>query len=287
MSLSFPGRGGFCLTILRILSTHIFLNQRLHPGLLELASRAGAQGVEIFAARQHFDYRSREVVRELGTWFQSNELKAFSMHAPLFPDLEMGRAGAPAVNLLHPEKARRIDSMDEVKRALETAEFIPYSHLIVHLGERTDGWSQRAIEYAETALEHLGAFARPLGVKLLVENLLNEAATPEHLMQILNVGHLNQVGTCLDLGHAHMTVGVQDALSTFGNRMVSMHVHDNHATKDEHLWPGEGTIDWNAVTTAVKAMATPPAVVLELSQRLPYEPAELPEKLAKAFALFD
>ena len=177
--------------------------------------------------------------------------------------------------------------MDEVKRALETAEFIPYSHLIVHLGERTDGWSQRAIEYAETALEHLGAFARPLGVKLLVENLLNEAATPEHLMQILNVGHLNQVGTCLDLGHAHMTVGVQEAISAFGNRMVSMHVHDNHATKDEHLWPGEGTIDWNAVTTAVKAMATPPAVVLELSQRLPYEPTELPEKLAKAFALFD
>ena len=100
MSLSFPGRGGFCLTILRILSTHIFLNQRLHPGLLELASRAGAQGVEIFAARQHFDYRSREVVRELGTWFQSNELKAFSMHAPLFPDLEMGRAGAPASSRL-------------------------------------------------------------------------------------------------------------------------------------------------------------------------------------------
>jgi hypothetical protein len=47
------------------------------------------------------------------------------MHAPLYPDREMGRAGAPAVNLLHPEKARRIDAMDEIKRALETAEQIP------------------------------------------------------------------------------------------------------------------------------------------------------------------
>ena len=56
---------GESLTMLRVLSTHLFLNQRLHPGLLELVARSGAQGVEIFAARQHFDYASREHVAEL------------------------------------------------------------------------------------------------------------------------------------------------------------------------------------------------------------------------------
>ncbi|HEY2857063.1 MAG TPA: sugar phosphate isomerase/epimerase, partial [Terracidiphilus sp.] len=100
--------------MLRVLSTHLFLNQRLHPGLLEMAGRAGAQGVEIFAARQHFDYTQREDIRELCDWFRSNELQPFSMHAPMFPDREMGRAGAPAVNVIHPEKSRRIDSMDEI-----------------------------------------------------------------------------------------------------------------------------------------------------------------------------
>src|ERR1700677_5414102 len=132
---------GNLLIMLRVLSTHLFLNQRLHPGLLELAARSGAQGVEIYAARQHFDYASREHVTELGSWFRSNTLKPFSMHAPLYPDREMGRAGAPAVNLLHPEKARRIDAMDEIKRALETAEYIPFEKMVVHLGERADGWS--------------------------------------------------------------------------------------------------------------------------------------------------
>src|SRR5215469_10144622 len=195
-------------TMLRVLSTHLFLNQRLHPGLLELAARAGAQGVEIFAARQHFDYTSRDDVRELANWFKSNPLQPFSMHAPMFPDREMGRAGAPAVNVIHPEKARRIDSMDEIKRALEAAEHIPLRNLVVHLGEREDGWSQRTIEFAENALEHLGAFARPLGVRVLVENLTNQAATPEHLMVILELGHLDSVGVCIDLGHAHMTVGI-------------------------------------------------------------------------------
>jgi sugar phosphate isomerase/epimerase len=275
------------LSILRILSTHLFLNQRLHPGLLELAARSGAEGVEIFAARQHFDYRDREVVRELGAWFRSNALQAFSLHAPLYPDMEMGRAGAPAVNVLHPEKARRIASMDEIKYALETAEQIPFSHMVIHLGERTGDWSEESIEHALTALEHLGAFARPLGVRLLVENLLNETTTPAHLMEILRSGHQDNVGVCLDLGHAHMTVGVGEALGTFGERIASLHVHDNHATKDEHLWPGDGSIDWATVTAAVKAMTTPTAAVLEISSRIPHEPAELPERIAKAFALFD
>ena len=205
----------------RVLSTHLFLNQRLHPGLLELASRSGVEAVEIFAARQHFDYTSREHVAELANWFRSNPLEPFSMHAPLFPDREMGRAGAPACNLQHPEKSRRIDAMDEIKRALESADQIHFRNLVLHLGERDDGWSQRSIEYAVTALEHLGAFARPLGVRLLVENLISEPTTPVHLLLILEMGHLPNVGVCLDLGHAHITVGVAEAMATLGSHIGS------------------------------------------------------------------
>lgn len=272
--------------MLRVLSTHLFLNHRLHPGLLELAARSGAQAVEIFAARQHFDYTSREDVAELAEWFRSNELQAFSMHAPLFADREMGRSGMPGMNVLHPEKARRIDAMDEIKRALESAEHIPLRNLVVHLGERHDEWSPRTIEYALTALEHLGAFARPLGVRVLVENLLSDPTTPAHLAAILELGHLNSVGVCLDLGHAHMTVGTAEAIATLGNRIASVHVHDNHAVKDEHLWPGDGTIDWPATANALKALAEPPATVLEISYALPDAHAALPVRSEQAFALF-
>ena len=273
--------------MLRVLSTHLFLNQRLQPGLMELAARSGAQGIEIFAARQHFDYASRDHVAELAGWFRSNQLQVWSMHAPLYPDRDMGRAGAPGVNLLHPEKARRIDAMDEIKRAIETAEHIPFRNLVVHLGERTDAWSPRTMDYAAIALEHLGAFAAPLGVRLLVENLLSEATTPEHLMIILQTSHLDQVGVCLDLGHAHMTVGVADAVATFGDRVVSVHIHDNHGLKDEHLWPGDGTIEWPTTIAALTTLPAQPAAVLEISQNIPDAPTKLPSRIEKAFALLD
>jgi sugar phosphate isomerase/epimerase len=271
------------MTMLRVLSTHLFLSQRLHAGMLEMAAHSGAQAVEIFAARQHFDYTSREHIDEVADWFRSSPVKPWAMHAPLYPDLEMGRAGAPSVNLLHPEKSRRIDAMDEIKRALEAADCIPFQNLVLHLGERTDSWSSDALEHALTALEHLGAFARPMGVRLLVENLLSEATTPEHLIDILQIGHLDNVGVCLDLGHAHMTVGVASAIATLGSRIVSVHVHDNHAVKDEHLWPGDGNIDWPAAVESLNALAKPPATVLEISQNLGDAPAAIPAKIAQAF----
>jgi sugar phosphate isomerase/epimerase len=273
--------------MLRCLSTHLFLKERLHPGLLELASRSGAQAVEIFAARQHFDYTSREHVQELASWFASNELQPWSMHAPLFPDREMGRAGAPAVNLLHPEKSRRIDAMDEVKRALETAEHIHFKNLVVHLGERTDTWSPRTLEHGLTALEHLDAFARPLGVRLLAENLVSEPASPEHLIEILTLGHLTRIGVCLDLGHAHITASIQEAIATLSSRpgtIASLHVHDNHAVRDEHLWPGDGNIDWETTMKSLKALPEPAACVLEIHYTLPETHTSIPEK---ALATFD
>ena len=276
---------GARFTMQRVLSTHIFLNQRLHPGLLDLAARAGAEGVELFAARQHFDYTSRESVSELASWFATSPMKPFSMHAPLYPDREMGRAGAPAVNVLHPEKSRRIDAMDEIKRALETAEHIPFRNIVLHLGEREDQWSQRTIEYAETALEHLGAFARPLGVRLLVENLLSEPTMPERLLTILEMGHLPNVGICLDLGHAHISTGVAAAIATAGDRIVSSHVHDNHGVKDEHLWPGDGTIDWAEARKALHALTNPPAAVVEIHYTLGDVATEIPAKIQKAFEL--
>jgi sugar phosphate isomerase/epimerase len=271
--------------MLRVLSTHLFLNQRLHPGLLEIAYRYGVPAVEIFAARQHFDYTSREHVAELAHWFRSNPLEPFSMHAPLYPDREMGRSGAPACNLLHPEKSRRIDAMDEIKRALETADQIHFRNLVVHLGEKDDGWSQRSVDYAITALEHLGAFAHPLGVRLLVENLLSEASSPMHLVVILEVGHIPNVGVCLDLGHAHITPGVAEAIATVGRYIGSVHFHDNHGLKDEHQWPGNGTIAWPDTVEALKRLATPPAIVLEVSQTCAEAPNEIPARIEQAFAL--
>jgi len=254
--------------MLRVISTHVLLRQRLHPGLLDLLARGGTEGIEIFAARQHFDYSDRGHVKEIAEWFQSNPAQAFSLHAPMYPDAEMGRGGAPSVNVVHPEKSRRIDSMDEIKRALETAEQLPFKYLVVHLGDREDQWSPRTLEHSLTAIEHLQAFARPMGVNLLIENMQNEVTEPERIMEILNTGHFREIGVCLDLGHAHLGHGIPAVVEVLKDRIRTTHVHDNMADKDSHLWPGDGNIDWPGAVQQLELAPGLEAEVLEIHYNL-------------------
>jgi sugar phosphate isomerase/epimerase len=270
--------------MLRAMSTHVFLRQRLHPGLLDALARGGAQGIELFAARQHFDYTSRQHVRELAGWFAGNVAEAHSMHAPIFPDAEMGRGGAPPVNVVHVEKSRRIEGMDEVKRAIEVAELLPFRFLVLHLGERSDAWNEAALEHALTAIEHLQAFARPLGVTLLLENIQNEVTQPEHLAEIIRIGHFGQVGVCLDAGHAHIMGGVAAAVETLKPLIASTHLHDNLGDRDTHLWPGEGSVDWQAAMAGLKDAPKGPAALLEIQHEAGETPERVSEKTAAAFA---
>src|SRR5579883_1089901 len=99
----------------RVLSSHLFLTQRLRPSHLDLLQQAGAAGVEIFCAGQHFDYTDRAAVQEMRNYFASSPLRLHSLHGPMYPGNDMGRSGAPNVDVVHPERARRIAAMDELK----------------------------------------------------------------------------------------------------------------------------------------------------------------------------
>ncbi len=101
------------------------------------------------------------------------------------------------------------------------------------------------------------------------------------------MGHLTNVGVCLDLGHAHITVGVAEAIATLGSHIGSVHVHDNHGLKDEHLWPGDGTIAWPAAVDGLNALASAPATVLEIHQSFGDATGEIPGLIGNAFALLE
>ena len=276
--------------MLKAISTHIFLKHRLHAWHLDTLTKAGAEAIEIFANRRHFDYTSRAQVKEIGEWFRGNPTPAWALHSPLRAEGEdeSERGSAPSINVVHVEKSRRIDSMDEVKRALEAAEQVPFSHLILHLGERGDTWSPRTLEHAMTAVEHLRAFARPLGVQILLENLeKNEVAEPENLMEILSVGHFDDIGVCLDVGHAYLGEGILPAIDTMGPRIRSVHVHDNAADKDSHLWPGDGTIAWQQTMQALAALPKPPATVLEIHPTLENSEGALADRFQRIWEFLD
>src|SRR5258708_10252056 len=155
----------------KAVSTYVYVKERLHPGILDGLARSGAEAIEIFAARQHIDYANRrQHVREIADWFRSTGIPLNSVHSPLYGDYEFGRAGAPPVNVASTDRAGRIEAMDEIKRALEIAEQIPFKFLIQHLGTTNESFDKRKLEAAITSIEHLPAFAQPLGPRILLES---------------------------------------------------------------------------------------------------------------------
>ena len=276
--------------MMRALSSYVFLLQRLHAGHLDAMVAGGAQSIEVFAARHHFEYTDRGSVKEIATWFRSNDIRA-TLHQPIYDANtgEWSRHHQPMLNLIDVEKSRRINAMDEVKRALEAAEQVPFESIVLNLGTATDAWSERTLDLSLTAIEHIKAFAHPLGVKALVETSPYDVATPEHLLEILRVGHFDSVGVCLDIGHVNLPGcgGVEAAFALLGDRVKEVHLHDNHGQKDEHLWPGKGTIDWKLVAAGIAAIKDAPTCALEIAYEPELTSAEVTMQAAKAYALLD
>src|SRR5437763_8027240 len=138
------------------LSTHLFVNHRLTSALLSRIEQAGIPAVEIFCARQHLDYRDKAQIAELGHWFRDSELKLHSLHAPMYNDEIWGRSGPHSViSITEPVKGRRIEMVDEIKRAIEVAEVIPFKYLIQHMGVGGEEFDMHKVDAAFSALEEL------------------------------------------------------------------------------------------------------------------------------------
>ncbi len=251
--------------MLKAISTFVHVKERLHPGLLDGLVRGGAQSVEIFAARQHLDYANRKQhVREIADWFRTTATPLNSVHAPLYADYEWGRTGSAPLNIASADRAGRVDAMDEIKRALELAEQIPFRFLVQHMGVPGESFDDHKFEAAMTSIEHLRAFARPLGVSILLENIPNEMSTPERLVEFMHNAHFDDVGVCFDFGHAHLMSGVPQAFGTLKNHIRSTHVHDNARDRDSHLWPGDGSIDWKQAMELLRTAPHQPPLLLEI-----------------------
>lgn len=253
----------------RVLSTHVCVNHRLTVAWLDKAMHAGIPAVEIFCARQSLDYRNRSQITELGHWFRDAELELHSLHSPMYTDEFWGRSGPhAAINICELAKPKRMDMVDEIKRALEIAEIIPFRYLIQHLGAGGEEFDEHKVDAAFSSLEELMLFARHRGVEILLENIPNELSTAARLMSFVKTTHLD-LNFVFDVGHANIGGGVESEFEIMKERIRSTHVHDNDGESDTHLFPllaEGGTVDWKKTMTRLRSRPDQYPLLLELRE---------------------
>ena len=257
----------------RILSTYRFVNQPLTPATLEAIAQAEIPCVEVFCASNHFAYRNPQTLRELAGALADYGLTLHSLHAPTERSVSAVRESGFPISISEPERVRRQDAVDEVKRALEVAETIPFRYLIQHFGSSRQAADPRSFDAAFGSLEHLAIFAKHRGVTIALENTPSEVGAPASLQRFIKETHLRDLRFCFDIGHAHLDGGVDANFALMRDLVVTTHIHDNHGEKDEHLLPYEGSIDWDAALAALSGAAEMPAMVFELKEQAAGGPA--------------
>jgi sugar phosphate isomerase/epimerase len=277
----------------RLLSTYLFVSRKLTPELLGQIFDAKFQGVEIFCARSHFEYAAKAEVQAMAGALEAHGLQLVSLHGPTSRDLSAMRESGTPLSICEVERVRRIEAMDELKRVIDVADDLPYARLILHMGGSRETADPRKRDAAFSTLEHLVLHAHHAGVTICVENTTSEMGDPAYLRAFVDETRLTGLRFNFDIGHAHLADGpeedrIEKSFAPLRELVSSVHLHDNHGDKDEHLPPFDGSIDWGgAIKTLQSAPQTSLPLVLELKEKTGPEAPGAAEQLTAARKAMD
>jgi sugar phosphate isomerase/epimerase len=265
------------------ISTHLFHEQRLSRDHLVHIAAHGFELVELFATQSHFDYKSREAIAQLEEWLSDTRLTPHSIHAPIVERMQNGRWVGTFSNASSDEGRRKL-AVAEAQAALAIAAQIPFRYLVLHLGVPTSeqqNASDNQPGAARRSVEEIATAAERVNVRVAVEvipNSLSDAASLASLVEEELDGL--DVGVCLDYGHAHLMGDLGEAIEELSGHMWTTHVHDNHGTRDDHLTPYAGSIDWDAAMMETQKIGYDGALIFEVADT--GDPIDVLKRCARA-----
>jgi len=210
---------------------------------LEAIRGSGFCMIEVVFSPSHLDYKNISAVREAALRIEHLGMEAYSFHAPFANDIDISS----------PDLATREHAMDEILRAVEAASILGVHYFVIHPGpENADIPSREErmvrIENVISVLNRVAVRCAEVGIKCVLENKLPHLlfGSSSDIVWILGTLDTNEVGACLDTGHAFLAGDLYNLVYKLGPYLRMLHVHDNKGHSDEHLPPGEGRIEWGA-----------------------------------------
>ena len=212
----------------------------------------------------HLDYHNAADVRRAGERMRALEISPVSLHAPF----------SQRIDITSPNDADREAAVMELILACEAAALMGCENVVLHPGPEREGRPPPRGVFPAHAPRRRGAEpggvrCRALGVRLLLENMLAHLmfGHVRDMMYLLGEIKTNDVGTCLDTGHAHLAREMGVVIQKLSGHLKMVHINDNHGDRDDHLAPGDGSIDWPWVDQPVAAGAFPRRVGAGAFQR--------------------
>lgn len=229
---------------------------------LETIRASGFCMIEVVFSPQHLDYKDLGAVRRTALRIEDLGMEAYSFHAPFANDIDISS----------PDFAIREHALDEILRAVDAASLLGVHYFVIHPGpENADIPSREErmvrIENVISVLNRVAVRCAESGIKCVLENKLPHLlfGSSSDIVWILGSLDTNDVGACLDTGHAFLAGDLYNLVYKLGPYLRMLHVHDNRGHSDEHLPPGEGRIEWGTLVRELVQVGFHGAMILEVS----------------------
>ena len=169
-----------------------------------------------------------------------------------------------------------------MQKSLDLYSVLEPGVFVVHPGTFSDGGFKKNKLVHQASLEKWGAEethrrvvenlrwfgdrAAEKGIRLAVENIYGGRfySQIDELIQLVEEVSRDNVGFCLDVGHANIDgVDIPSAVQRMGRKLYEIHLHDNDGKKDQHLPIGFGIVNWIEVIEALNSIRYPGAATFE------------------------
>ena len=216
------------------LAAHLWDRDNL-PEMLVENSFDGVDFVE--TSWRYFLANDEAGVARLGEMLEERGLAISTVHAPFGTEDDLS----------NPDEVARKQTLERHGLLMERIAPLGVDRMVIHPGAYTEEDPSGREPILLDSLDVLVREAGKRGVRLALENM-----PPGHLGDTSGVlrGIVDKVssprlGVCFDTGHAHITEeGVGKAFDTLKDLTIAFHIHDNDSTRDMHIPPPYGTIDW-------------------------------------------
>jgi sugar phosphate isomerase/epimerase len=228
---------------------------------LEDIRNSGFGRIEICSAPAHLDYHDVERVNRAAGFINELGLETYSFHAP-FSD---------KIDITSPDTQAREFAKKELFQAASAAALLNVRYFVIHPGPENatlpDNERFWRLRNAVGVLNQTFLHCRSLGVGLVLENMLPHlfAGRTCDLLWILGALDSCDVGICLDTGHAHLGEDLPAVVHKLSGHLWMVHASDNKHQYDDHLAPGDGTINWAALLAHLNYLHFNGTFILEIN----------------------
>ncbi len=157
----------------------------------------------------------------------------------------------------------RAERMEKMKRSIRGTAVLGCKNWIVHpimpygINELGTDDAQKTWDLNVVFMRELLACAKEHDIIICFENMPMpnfSLGSVEAIMRFVNEMNDDHFRVCLDTGHVNVFPGqtLYDAVHMIGDKLQTLHVHDNSGKSDEHKLPWLGTADWEGFGRALR-----------------------------------